>query len=191
MKNVKKGTILIRIGLLLVVAALFLVVYNYYEDCKASLSVVNVLEQLEINDDVELVTDIGMPEMEVDGYTYIGKLTIPSLELELPIINQWDYDALKVAPCRYSGAVLTDNLIILAHNYSSHFGRIKELEIDDVIVFTDILGNNYYYKVVQKEILKPNAVDELESGDWDLTLVTCTIGGSTRVTIRCDRTDKN
>jgi sortase A len=191
MKNVKRGTIFIRIGLLLVVAALFLVVYNYYEDCKASLSVVNVLEQLEINDDVELVTDIGMPEMEVDGYTYIGKLTIPSLELELPIINQWDYDALKVAPCRYSGAVLTDNLIILAHNYSSHFGRIKELEIDDVIVFTDILGNNYYYKVVQKEILKPNAVDELESGDWDLTLVTCTIGGSTRVTIRCDRTDKN
>jgi sortase A len=123
MKNVKRGTIFIRIGLLLVVAALFLVVYNYYEDCKASLSVVNVLEQLEINDDVELVTDIGMPEMEVDGYTYIGKLTIPSLELELPIINQWDYDALKVAPCRYSGAVLTDNLIILAHNYSSHFGR--------------------------------------------------------------------
>jgi sortase A len=38
------------------------------------------------------------------------------------------------------------------------------------------------------EILRPTAVEEMISGDWDLTLFTCTIGGATRVTIRCEKT---
>ena len=28
-------------------------------------------------------------------------------------------------------------------------------------------------------------VEAMESGDWALTLFTCTIGGKTRVTVRC------
>jgi sortase A len=30
-------------------------------------------------------------------------------------------------------------------------------------------------------------VEEMESDEWDLTLFTCTIGGKSRVTIRCER----
>ena len=35
------------------------------------------------------------------------------------------------------------------------------------------------------ETLMPTAVEEMESGDWDLTLFTCTVGGRTRVAVRC------
>ena len=39
------------------------------------------------------------------------------------------------------------------------------------------------------ETLKPRAIEEMDSGEWDLTLFTCTIGGSYRVTVRCEKTE--
>jgi len=40
------------------------------------------------------------------------------------------------------------------------------------------------------ETLQPTAVEEMCSGDWDLTLFTCTLGGKFRVTVRCDRVEE-
>ena len=31
----------------------------------------------------------------------------------------------------------------------------------------------------------PTSVQEMTDGDWDLTLFTCTVGGKSRVTVRC------
>lgn len=31
--------------------------------------------------------------------------------------------------------------------------------------------------------------NEMTSGHWDLTLFTCTVGGASRVTLRCDRVE--
>ena len=36
------------------------------------------------------------------------------------------------------------------------------------------------------ETLDADAVDYMSAGDWDLTLFTCTYGGQSRVTIRCE-----
>lgn len=78
-----------------------------------------------------------------------------------------------------------DTLIICAHNYESHFGKIKNLAPGSKVYFTDIDGNNFSYEVVEICILDPYAIEEMQSGDWDLTLFTCTWGGRTRVTVRC------
>jgi sortase A len=43
--------------------------------------------------------------------------------------------------------------------------------------------------VVEKEVLKSTAIEEMEAGEWDLTLFTCTIGGADRITIRCEKTE--
>ena len=72
-------------------------------------------------------------------------------------------------------------------SWPSHFGQIKTLKPGDAVVFTDVDGNVYSYEVAELETLQPAAVDEMKSGEWDLTLFTCTIGGQTRVTVRCDR----
>ena len=45
------------------------------------------------------------------------------------------------------------------------------------------------YEVSLVEQLERTAIEEMESGDWDLTLFTCTVGGAARVTVRCQRTD--
>lgn len=130
--------------------------------------------------------NMDMPTETIDGNEYIGVLEIPSLELKLPVMSEWSYPQLKVAPCRYVGSAYTSNLIIAAHNYFSHFGQLKNLHIGDEITFTDMDGNVFHYVLIELETLMPTAVEEMTSGDWDLTLFTCTIGGGSRVTVRCE-----
>ena len=128
-----------------------------------------------------------MPTVEVNGYRYIGELDVPSLELSLPVMEEWDYDRLKTAPCRFSGNVYEDNLIICAHNYPTHFSPLKYAPIGTQVKFTDAEGTEFYYTVTSIETIGPNDIESMLSGDWDLTLFTCNTGGQTRCTIRCER----
>lgn len=129
--------------------------------------------------------DMEMPEEVINGNAYIGVLELPTLGLELPVMSEWSYSKLNVAPCRYKGSAYSHDLIILAHNYSTHFGTLKNLGIGDPVIFTDVDGNVFRYEVLELEILMPSAMEEMVRGDWDLTLFTCTVGGQSRVTVRC------
>ena len=138
--------------------------------------------------DYVLHPDMEMPEEEIDGNRYIGVLEIPALALELPIISEWNYARLKIAPCRYLGSAYQGNLILAGHNYKSHFGSLYRLEAGDEVFFTDVAGNRFAYSVSETEQLPGTAIEEMEAGDWDLTLFTCTVGGAARVTVRCELT---
>lgn len=200
----KKGVLLIYLGLLLIVGALSLTVYNFYGDYRAKKDAKQAADQLKEflpDEDQELVgeqeeteipdyvlnPDMEMPVRTIDGQNYIGTLSIPSFNLELPIISEWNYQRLRIAPCRYEGSVYKDDMIIAGHNYRSHFGILKNLSAGDQVLFTDMSGNHFFYQVTAMEVLNPEAVEEMEAGDWDLTLFTCTYGGRTRVTLRCKR----
>lgn len=210
-----KGMFWILAGLLLIVAALFLSAYNLHDEQRAEQSAMQAVDRLEevlspemdaepsveraeegetpvhseetVIPDYILSPDMEMPVETVDGIDYIGVLRVPVLELELPVISQWSYPSLKIAPCRYGGSAYLDDLVLCAHNYSSHFGNLKTLQPGDAVTFTDMDGNEFHYEVAEVETLQPGAVEEMESGDWDLTLFTCTIGGRKRVTVRCER----
>lgn len=194
--NRGRGTVWINAGLLLIAAALFLSAYNEWESHEARDSARQVIAQLcdalptEAGEPTTL-PDVRreMPVKTINGRDYIGVLSIPSLELELPVISQWDYPALKVAPCRYSGSLYQDNLIICAHNYASHFGKLKELQPGDIVLFTDMDEHVVTFQMVERETLNPMDAEGMEAGDWDLTLFTCTIDGQTRVTIRFERVE--
>lgn len=199
----RKGSVLIFTGLLLIAAALFITAFNLREEAAARTASVHAADRLEalipahtprpaavpgavLPENVP-ETDMEMPVKTVDGVDYIGVIAVPSLSLELPVASEWSYERLKTSPCRYSGSVYSGDMVLCAHNYSSHFGQIKTLKPGDAVVFTDVDGNVYNYEVAELETLQPAAVDEMKSGEWDLTLFTCTIGGQTRVTVRCDR----
>ena len=196
-KRKQKGRFLIRLGLLLIAAALCFIIYNLYEEHRAREQSGQALDALQEyipgsdqNDDTSmpdymLNPDMEMPTQTIDGIDYIGVLEIPSLNLELPVISQWSYPNLRIAPCRYSGSAYSGGLVIAAHNYDSHCGRLKTLQTDDAVIFTDIDGNTFTYKVAVMEILEPLATEEMKSEEWDLSLFTCTIGGRSRVTVRC------
>lgn len=191
MKN--KGKILILIGSLFILGAIVLTIYNVWDENRASEMTTVLLEEIknteisneELRPDYKKHPNMEMYSKEIDGNDYIGVLEIPALGLELPVMKDWSYPKLKISPCRYDGSAYQNNLIISAHNYDCHFGRLKTLGIGEVVSFTDMDSNVFEYEVIDMEILQPTAVEEMKSGDWDLTLFTCTYGGQSRVTIRC------
>ena len=166
-------------------------VQQIQENTKETLAQTDVMPELELQKPVTLLTEEEkkMTEVVIDGIPYIGYLSIPKLELSLPIISTWNYPLLKVAPCRYTGTVRGENLVLMAHNFNSHFGRISQLEVGDTVMFTDMDGQITCYEVVGEDILEPTAVEEMTAGLYDLTLFTCTYGGKHRVTVYCDKVE--
>lgn len=180
------------IGLLLLGGAVGLLVYNRWQEKSGEESVTRVMEEMN-----EIVVPLKheadtLPKtvqtVSVEENEYIGILDLPSVDASFPILKTWSDDLLKIAPCRYKGSYLNDNMIIAGHNYSSGFGQIKRLEIGDLVTFTDTIGNTIEYQVVDVEIIKGTDVEAMEAGDdWDLTLFSCTYGGQERYTVRCTK----
>ena len=133
--------------------------------------------------------DKEMTVVEVKGEKYIGYVSIPELNLDLPVMAEWSYRKLRKSPCHYTGSTKTDDLVIFAHNYSRHFGRLNRLSLGDEVIFTDMNGVITKYQVVDIDELSAYAVEEMTAGEYDLTLFTCTYGGRARVTVRCDRVE--
>lgn len=195
---------MMRSGLLLIAAAAFLSAYNVWSawqaDETAKRVVKQVAEQMETpsvhekTDSIpgeqeipDYLLDPGrdMPEVTVDGNTYIGTLEIPDLELFLPVMSDWSYPKLRISPCRYAGSAYQGNLILAAHNYDAHFGRIGSLSAGSPITFTDVDGNRFEYIAEEIQILNPADIEEMTSEEWRLTLFTCTPGGTARLAVRC------
>lgn len=185
------------LGVLMLAGAIGLLLYNENEQQQAAAAsaqaIPKVVQAIQHRAETQPPTQPAAPEqrimpvVEIDGYDYIGFLGLPAIGLELPVMGDWTYPQLQIAPCRYTGSTYTDDIVIMAHNYEKHFGKISKLVYGDTITFTDMDANTTAYKVVAKDILDPTAVEEMIAGDYDLTLFTCTYGGENRVTIRCDR----
>jgi sortase A len=194
-------------GILLLAGSLALTLYNLYIDKSAGEKSEAVEQQLsqQIQEKItgdsygqEDITDLplyvknpemAMPVISIDGNDYIGVLDIPALDISLPVMSEWSYPKLKIAPCRYTGTIYMNNMVIAAHNYDSHFGRLKELQPGDSITFTDTDGNLFSYEVADMEVLEPTAIEDMKNSGYDLTLFTCTYGGKTRYTVRCSLID--
>ena len=64
-------------------------------------------------------------------------------------------------------------------------GRRYQLRPGDLVLFMDISGAVHGYEVVLLETLPKEATKEMIASGFDLSLYTCTIGGGSRVTVRC------
>lgn len=192
----KKGTFFIVVGVLMMSAAIALTLSNLNEDIEAEKNSSYALERIvdEMGDYVapeqsEYENLTEMPVLIDEGREYIAVISIPSLDVELPVQSEIDLNKLKYSPCRYTGCAYTSDLVIGAHNYINHFGRLKNLSVGDEVVLVDMLGNVFRYEVFEIEQLYPEEITEMTTRtNWDLTLFTCTPGGRTRVTVRCVRT---
>lgn len=178
------------LGLLMLLAALGLTAYNIQDGNRAGKEAKSIAEELMGELPEEITTSFDpLKEMEtlaLDGNLYIGLLEIPSLDLELPVMSEWSYDHLKTAPCRYSGSCFANDLVIAGHNYSGHFRNLKQLDIGADVYFTTVDGAVFHYTVDNMETLNPTQVTKMVTADnWDLTLFTCTVGGTSRCTVRC------
>ena len=195
------GLVMMIIGILVVAVGLGLGGYNLWDNYRAGIQADIALDAIvryreeaasDLNETPEMPPELPpdfdreLPVLEVDGHRYIGTVSIPVIDVALLVQEDWSLAQLKNSPCRYMGSPYQGDLIICAHNYTTHFGRLKNLLPGDEVIFTDVEGNEFRYTVVEQETLAGTAMEEMESGEWDLTLFTCTLGGQMRVTVRCD-----
>ena len=205
----KKEMLLVILGAVLIFSALFLISYNKLEDFRAGQAGKRMLAELDPSlFDVDPAKGFGNlalsgekeasagkgsswgfdPESAAiffEKYPCAGILNIPNLELTLPVWSEWNYDKLKSAPCVHFGSVEDENLFIAAHNYSSQFGRLKELEAGDEIRFWSKDGSCLDYSVAQVTVVKPSDVKKIKNSGYALVLYTCTPGGKSRVAVYC------
>ena len=196
-------SILTLAGILCLAAAIGLGSYNIYDSCRANKQSSDVMEKLAYavsekekstqnsDETPDYIThpDMEMPTVEIDGRRYIGHLEIPDLNLRLPVAaGEFKLKTLLKSPALYSGSVYKNNMVIAAHNYNSHFGRLKKLDVGAKVIFTDAEGNIFNFVTSGSEILYPSNRDKLlAEGSWQLTLFTCTYNGERRFTLRCVR----
>ena len=210
MKRKILGTAFVVLGAVLIIIALSAIIINLWQEEMSGLNADHAMEQLweqmtvdpvpatpDTPDTPALLPENGstsdapefrpMPEIQVDGISYVGYLSIPALNLELPVISESTEQNLEIAPCRFFGTVYQKDFVIGGHRYRRHFRKLSTLGYGERLSFTDVEGNVYIYEVAECEALEPNQAEYLCSGDWDLSLFTCTPGGMTRVVLRCLR----
>ena len=209
MKAIKR--IFILSGSVLLLAAISLCIYNILQDRTANKRSQEVLSELKqlipetsaMNSNMSTgnpADDIYAPyEQEassantkpepiaLNGQKYCGVISLPTLDIELPVCDSCNYDDLNISPCRFSGSASGNDLIIAAHNFSSHFGHIGDLSAGDDIIFTDSGGKVYNYHVEEIRAIDGSDSEGMISGkstDWDITLFTCNLSGQARVAVR-------
>ena len=123
-----------------------------------------------------------------DGRDYIGIIEIEKFGIKLPVLSTYTDADMKTTPCVYNGSKENDNLVIVGHNYDSQFGDFNLLKNNENFTakLTLLDGSEYVYESKLMENLEPDQIDEMLSGDWDMTLFTCSYSGEKRITIRFD-----
>ena len=195
-KRRMRGSLLVLAGLIMILAAMALQIIEEKRDALAGENARILLRQLalertSIEDGPEETTpaqtngtDFSMAVKSYLGYSMIGTLRISSVGIELPVLSAWSYELLDVAPCRDSGSAAGGDLIIMGHNYKSHFTPLHDIAVGAEVEFEDVHGSEYRYIVERIEYLHRGEGEQLPS-DYELTLFTCTSGGAKRIVVRC------
>ena len=188
----KKSKILdIAIFILVIIAiAIVVVIYIRMQENKSVSSalseVVDVVETLqqETTEDAKQ----KLEETTIQGYKIEGIIEIPKIELKYPIINETSDKARKVSVTKFFGGNINEigNYTIAGHNNldGTMFGKVKKLEIGDIIKLTDLYGETAQYKIFDKYVIDPNDVsctNIVEEGTREVTLITCTNGNKNRL----------
>jgi len=120
-------------------------------------------------------------------YSTLGILSIPKLNVRLPVIDESTDANLKISCCRISGIAndKPNRLVIVGHNIWSHFKGLDTLEVGDQIAFTARDGVTYYYSATEIIALyKTEGAEVLVVDGWDITLITCKTDNTWRTVVR-------
>lgn len=125
------------------------------------------------------------------GYKVIGKLEMPSVNLQYPILDMLtDARAIDYSIAMQYGAGLNKvgNTVIIGHNTynGTFFGKNKKMKIGDIVYVTDLEGNRIAYEIYNKYITPGSDytyANRNTNGGREITLVTCDNNNKNRLII--------
>lgn len=128
---------------------------------------------------------------EYKGYKVTAKLTIPKIDLETYVFQEYDEEAMWICPTKYYGPEPNEkgNFCIAAHNYDKEnmFNHIIDLKKGDEIYLSDNKNGKIKYAVYDVYKTKPTNNTPLEQetdGQVEITLITCSDYSSKRIIVK-------
>lgn len=181
---------------IIAVILLILIIKKYLNSKRAedeNKQTLEVFSRTDFNDDNGEET----PNIKLNGYDVIGKIKIPKINIEYPIvaIENPNPDDTKIpltfSIVRYWGGEVNGygNLSIAGHNKydGTMFGKLNKLDIKDEVSLTDLKKQTINYIIYSKFITDPNDISVLENTsetEREVTLITCTNGNKKRLILK-------
>ena len=191
MKNKVYNIILaILIIALLITIILIAIKYakNQVKEQELQTVVSNVKEKIKSENVSEIKEEVLV---EYKGYQVVGIIKIPTINIEYPIINETNEQAMEVSITKFWGNNVNEigNFTMAGHNYldGTMFGNVSELNIGDKIEMTDLAGTTVEYEIFNKYVIEPNdvsCVNSVNPNTREITLLTCTNGRTNRLVIK-------
>lgn len=110
---------------------------------------------LKENLDVSLEKINNLPKLQIEDTDYIGIISIPKASLSIPVESKCNSSFINIQSlCNYSN----NSLVVLGTNLKDSFSSYKMYDIDDTIMFTNMLGQTFQYKI--KNIKRINELND-------------------------------
>ena len=183
---------LLIIGIVIVIVVI-LIAIKYGSNMINEKEMTNIVEyiksaNLQLPDTDSSEEDNSVTEIEIDGYKVLGIIRIPKIDLEYPILSETTNTSMKKSITKFWGPDLNKvgNLTLAGHNNTdgTMFGKVKKLEIGDIIEIEDLYKNTVKYQIFDMYVIEPNDVSCVKSVDpntKEVTLITCTNGNKNRL----------
>lgn len=212
-KRIYKIQFVLSILIVLVLTSYY--VYSEYDKRKGEALSKEILNSISSSDDTTINDDTlvvalndsveEIPPEQLEKFNTIYKtpngteyrvdsiLNIPSLEINYPVLSHSSDELLKISLNKFWGGEPNSvgNYCIVGHNYDGKdifFGKLHKIQNGDIVELEDKTGQILQYKVYNKFIVQPTDVactSQLTNGRKEMTLITCSDGGKTRLVVKC------
>lgn len=129
-------------------------------------------------------------DLKYKGYDVAGKIEIPSIKVNLPILTVATDSSMKVAVGILYGVGLNQigNTVITGHNYRNGalFSKNDNIKNGDEIFITDVMGVRIKYIVFNKYYTTSTDFEYATrdtAGSREITLQSCTDDGRSRIIV--------
>ena len=134
---------------------------------------------------------------DINGYTPIAIMEIPSIKLKQPVVEGITEDVIKYFLGKFPESTMpgeVGNFAVAGHrvsDFTDAFINLYKVKPGDNVIVTTKDGK-YTYEVEESFIVEPEQVEVLENADYEkITLITCTIGSKRRVIVTGRLIDKS
>ena len=128
--------------------------------------------------------DNTMSVLSVDGTDFVGMIEIPRYGSVLPVGAKWGKSSKY--PCRFDGSVYDGTLQIGATTQKGQYDFYRDLSVGDTVVYTDMEGNRYTYRITSLRYEKHADQAALQREEAALTLFIKNIYSFEYLIISCD-----
>jgi sortase A len=149
-----------------------------------------------VNDEVVSVDD--MPN-KMGIYHVVGEIVIDKINVKKYILDRTTINSLDLAVTKFEGTEVgpeintVGNFMIMGHNYSKIFKRLKELNIGDEFYLIGKDGRKVTYVIYDKYSMDPQSdeeeaklISQQTNGKRIVTLITCNPGAITRLILKAE-----